>query len=267
MGKTLQEKIDDIHLEIPKEFFVVERQDKIDFSLLEGKTLVGLLGYAKSGKDTIAETLSSKYGYHKIKFGDALKKVLNNNFKEIVFEDLQKKGEYIEFSQIDFLIEDDRIIKEKLRPYMIWLAETLRRENGVHYWTNKALKAIHPDVKKIVGADFRRSDELDFFRGNYNTIKREWNSCSKAGMVDKEMRENFEQKEDSVKTYSTNLFLVNQYDLKEEDSLTKETILLAIHEWLIDGVVNVDSRIPDEGDFRKTFMENTVTNLAIDHKL
>jgi len=267
MGKTLQEKIDGIDLKIPEEFFVSEKQDKIDFTLLEGKTLVGLLGYAKSGKDTVAETLESKYGYHKIKFGDALKQVLNKNFKEIVFEDLQKKGEYIEFSQVDFLIEEDRIIKEKLRPYMIWLAETLRRENGVHFWTNKALKSIGPEIKKIVGADFRRTDELDFFRGNYNSLKREWNSSSKAGMLTKSVRDEFEARELEVKGYSTNLFLVNQYGLEEEDSLTKDTILLALHEWLIDGTVNVDSRIPDEGEYRKIFMENTVTNLALDHKL
>lgn len=267
MEKTLQEKIDEIEIQIPDSFFTEEKHDKIDFSLLEGRTFVGLLGYAKCGKDTVAEVLASKYGYHKIKFGDILKKTLNDSFKELAYNDLKRRGEYIEFGQIDFLIEEDRIIKEKLRPYMIWFAETLRKENGVHYWTNLALKSISPEIKKIVGADVRRTDELDFFRNNYNSLKREWNSYSKAGMLTKELTDNLNKREEEVKKYSSHLFFVNQLDLKDQDELTKETILLAMHEWLVDGEIKIDSRIPDEGEYRKIFMENTVSNLVLDYKL
>jgi len=267
MEKTLEEKIQEIDIQIPEQFLVSEKQDKIDLDLLEGRTLVGLLGYAKCGKDTVAEILSTNYGYSKIKFGDKLKQVLNENFKEIVLQDLKKKGESLSFSEIDFLVEEDRIIKEKLRPYMIWFAENLRKLNGVHYWTNMALRDLDESVKKIVVADTRRLDELDIFRDNYNSLKREWASFSKAGLLTKERVEDFNIREEKTQKYSTHLFFINQFSLDDEDNLTKNTILTAFREWLIDGEMKIDPRIPDEGDYRETFIKNTVSAFASEYKL
>lgn len=251
----------EINLEIPESLLV--QDNGLDMSILEGKRLVGLLGYAKSGKDTVADYLVDNFGYKKVKFGDILKHTLNEYYKEIVMKDLVERQIPISFSEIDFLVEEDRILKEKLRPYMIWLGETLRERNGVHFWINKALEKAG-DATKIVVADIRREDELDLFRNNNFAISRLKNSHGFANTLTNELIEDL----DASKTkYDTNLYHVNQFGLDEADELTVKTILTAQKEWLIEDTVYIDSRIPDEGDSRKKFIESVSKKLAGKHNL
>jgi len=245
-----------IHLGIPEKLLVED--NGLNLEVLNNKKLVGLLGYAKSGKDTVADYLADNYGYKKIKFGDTLKHTLNESFKEIVMEDLVKRNIPISFSEIDFLVEDDRILKEKLRPYMIWLGETLREKNGVHYWINKALEKAG-DATKIVVADIRREDELDLFRNNNYAISRLYRSYGAANMLNSDLiQEHLSKRVD----YETNLFAVNQFGLEDKDQLTVNTVLTAQREWLIEDTVHIDSRIPDEGDARVKYIESVSKRLA-----
>jgi len=251
----------EINLEIPVE--LLSPDNGLDFSMLERKELVGLLGYAQSGKDTVADYLVHNYGYKKIKFGDILKHTLNDYFKEIVLEDLVKRNIPISFSEVDFLIEDDRVLKEKLRPYMIWLGETLREKNGVHVWVNKALRKAG-NASKIVIADIRREDELDLFRNNNLAVSRLYDSYGKANILTPKIISEFRSRQVS---YETSLFHVNQFGLNDSDELTKKTIETAQREWLIEDVVRVDSRIPNEGDARKKYIESVAKELASKNNL
>ena len=45
----------DFNIELPKEVLTEEKHDKINFDTLEGKVIIGLMGYSKSGKDFIAK--------------------------------------------------------------------------------------------------------------------------------------------------------------------------------------------------------------------
>lgn len=250
-----------INLNIP-ELLLVEDKG-LNLSTLNNKKLVGLLGYAGSGKDTVADYLVDNYGYKKIKFGDILKHTLNEHFKELVMEDLVRRQVPISFSEMDFLVEDDRILKEKLRPYMVWLGETLRERNGVHFWINKALEKAG-DATKIVVADLRREDELDLFRGNNYSVGRLYKSYGAANMLKPELIEDLESKKVG---YETNLFHVNQHGLEDPDELTVKTILTAEREWLIEDTLYIDPRIPDEEDFRTKYIESVSKRLAGKHEL
>ena len=251
----------EIQLNIPEELLVEDKG--LNLPVLNNRKLVGLLGFAKSGKDTVADYLVSNYGYKKVKFGDILKHTLNEHFKELVMENLMFRGVPISFSEMDFLVEDDRVLKEKLRPYMIWLGETLREKNGVHFWINKALEKAG-DAQKIVVADIRREDELDLFRTNNYSVQRLYNSYGAANMVTPEIIEELDSRRVS---YETNLFSVNQYGLEDSDEITVKAVLTAEREWLIEDTVYIDSRISDEGDHRQKFLESVSKRLAGKHGL
>ncbi len=254
-------KPSEINLKIPEELLV--KDVSIDFSVLKNKKLVGLLGIASSGKDTVADYFVDNYGYKKLKFGDILKHTLNQYFKEIVMEDLVNRNIPISFSEIDFLVEDDRILKEKLRPYMIWLGENLRERNGVHFWINKALEKI-TNSEKIVIADIRRDAELDLFRNNNFALNKMCNSFGAANILDSDRLSNVSGM--SV-DYDTRLFYVNQFGLEDQDEITMKTIEAANREWLIEDTVYIDSRIPDEGDARSKYIESVSKRLAGKHGL
>lgn len=250
-----------INLEIPSH--LLTKVEGIDFSLIKDKKIVGLLGYSKSGKDTVADFLVSNYGYKKIKFADILKQMLNNHFKELVVEDLKNKKVSISFSEIDFFVEEDRVLKQKLRPYMIWLGETLKQKNGMQFFVNKTLQGIG-DAKKIVIADIRRENELDLFRGNNFTSKTLYQSYGLANALNDDI---IRLHEKNKVNYETNLFFVNQLNLDDDDILTKNTILSAFKEWLIEDNINIDSRIPIDNIYRKKYMENVCSMLCHKHNL
>ena len=253
----------DINLPIPTELLEANDGHSINFNNISGKKVVGLIGYAGSGKDAVAKFLVDNFGYTKIKFGDILKNTLNTHFKEIVAEDLINRGESISYSEIDFLEEDDRVIKEKLRPYMIWLGETLRAKNGVFFWINRALESLKDDQRNIVIADVRRTDELELFKNSNSSKKTLMKSMGIANCLDKDMINNLS----TVDDYIAKLFLVNQFGLEDKDELTVKAILNAQKDWLIDDTIMIDSRIPEEGVYRDNYMRVVSLNLSLNNNL
>ena len=69
------------------------------------------------------------------------------------------------------------------------------------------------------------------------------------------------------KSYTTKLFLVNQYGLDEKDPLTIDTILEAQKDWLIDDTVYIDSRIPEDGVYRDNYMRVISMGLSLNNNL
>ena len=60
-------------IKLPQEVLTPGKHESIDFSLLEGKIIIGLMGYAKSGKDFITKTFIDDYGYKRVAFADNIK--------------------------------------------------------------------------------------------------------------------------------------------------------------------------------------------------
>lgn len=244
-------------------FLILDESNKhnsVNFDLLEGKLIVGLSGYAKSGKDAIAEKFVKNYDFKRIAFADNVKKDMNNFFKQSVYEDIvlnhnrvPVKPDTIELKleDIDFFTED-LFIKQKLRPYIIWYAEKMRALNGPYFWINKALEN---NYNKIVISDIRREEELNIFKNSNVFYDRTKIGFLESGYVDLNIPK-------SPNSHGSLLFLVSQYGLKDNDSLTISTINKAHEEWLFDDVFMVDSRIPPNGKFRENSINNQVKNIV-----
>jgi len=256
-------------IEIPQEVLTSEKHDQINFNALEGKIIIGLIGYAKSGKDTITKTFIEDYGYQRVAFADNIKKEMNQYLRELVCEDINKhdneeigklrdSGTFVDHqlmtvSQIDFTTED-LALKKILRPYIIWYGEEMRNINGQFYWINKALSEDAKHIDKIVLSDVRRVAELEIFKNSNEYKKRFTKSMLEAGIATNQMSD--------TNNYGTLLFEVSQLGLIDSDVLTIEAIQFAHEQWLFDDVFLVDPRIQADGDYRKKAIEHQIKRIV-----
>lgn len=238
----------DFNIELPEEVLTPGKHTEINFSSMRGKNIIGLMGYAKSGKDFITKTFIEYYGYHRVAFADNIKKEMNQYLRELVYIDIEKTipgYSGIDFKDIDFFTEDLEL-KKILRPYIIWYGEKLRNVNGKFCWINKAFEEDAAGHEKIILSDVRRMAELDIFKNSNEFNKRRRANLAEAGILNNE--------NNAVNDFGILLFEVSQLGLKDTDVLTLETMQYAHEQWLIDDIFYVDPRIPDEGEARKKAM-------------
>ncbi len=254
----------DFDIEIPSEVITKEKHDHIFEELLDNKVLIGLCGYGKSGKDTIAKRFIDEYGYHRVAFADNikiemnkyLKKEVYNYLAEIATKDMLDTSIHADVADallledmrtltldmIDFRTEDIPV-KKRLRPFIIWYGEKLREINGEYYWINKAMEIDAAGYNNIILSDVRRIKELDIFMDS-NAFKRRSElgfaaAGASSGLVDTRL-----------KSYSSLLFHTSQLGLKDQDVLTHDCIRVAQENWLFDHTFYVDPRLPDSGPYR-----------------
>jgi len=241
----------EINIEIPAHLLHPGKYNQINFDAMENKSIIALMGYAKSGKDFIAKKFVEEYGYKKIGFADNVKRDMNSFLKDQVVKDVFEKTGVI-LKDLDFFSEIIEI-KKTIRPYIIWYAEKLREINGIFYWINKAFEFDGKDAEKIIISDLRRLPELNIFKDSMEFNKRTITSFTEAGVY-----------KDNVpyKNFSTLLFEVNQFGLKDSDQLTIDTILEAREQWLIDDTFYVDSRLPQDGGFRKKAIDIQIKKIV-----
>ena len=250
------------NFEIKIPYFLIvdedQKHNQIDFDLLYNKVVIGLCGYARSGKDSITSRLVKDYGFERIAFADILKEEMNSHMKTLVHEDLQRRKDidfsFIKIEDIDFKTEDAKL-KPILRPYIIWYGEVLRDLNGPYYWINRAFEVSAKGKDKIVISDVRRPKELEVFEDSNSFYNRTQKSLALGGYYSGELNL-------KSKPYSSLLFYVTQYGLKDEDVLTKETIIKAQENWIFDDTFYIDSRLPENGNFRKSALDAQVKEIA-----
>lgn len=248
-------------IEIPK-FLILDEEKKhnsLNFDLLENKVVIGLCGNAKSGKDTIADSYVKKYGFHRVAFADNVKKEMNQHMKQLIYQDINfltssKESSYLKLEEIDFTTENLNL-KRRLRPYIIWYGELMRKLNGAYYWINKAFENDARGYDKIIISDIRRLKELEVFEESNSFRNRTENSFAMGNYFPNNISK-------KIKSYSSLFFCVNQYGLTDDDLLTQETIRVANEKWLFDDTFYVDSRIPEEGLCRKNAIDQQVKNIA-----
>lgn len=260
----------DFDIEIPSEVITKERHDHIFEELLDNKVLIGLCGYGKSGKDTIAKRFIDEYGYHRVAFADNIKIEMNQHFKEAVCKDVNQRDEIevekmrsqgtlvdyqpLQLKDVDFFTED-LDLKRQLRPYIIWYGEKLREINGEYYWINKAMEIDAAGHSNIILSDVRRIKELDIFMDS-NAFKRRSElgfaaAGASGGLIDT-----------SLKSYSSLLFHTSQLGLKDQDVLTHDCIRVAQENWMFDHTFYIDPRLPDSGPYRNNSINFQVKEVA-----
>ena len=239
-----QKDITDINLSIPGELITGDSHE-INYDLLKGKIVIGLCGYAGSGKDGLGKPLIERLNFQRVSFGDAIKMLMDKHMKQQIYEDLKNRKIELSFEEINQLNPRTREIKEILRPYVIWFGKEMKKQNGKQYWINIAFENLK-NVKKVVITDVRRPNELGIFEGSSEYYKRANSNCAEVGVP-----KDLDNTSVNERGYESLLLHINQRGLKDSDELTRETIRLAYENWLFDDVISIDSKIPDEKTFRE----------------
>ncbi len=266
----------DFDIEIPSEVITKEKHDHLFEELLENKVLIGLCGYGKSGKDTIAKKFIDEYGYHRVAFADNVKIEMNQHLKEVVFEYIKNNSKYKEHQKFIFddldnglFLDDDRIltmedmnfltedipVKNRLRPFIIWYAEKLREINGEYYWINKAMEIDAKGHNNIILSDIRRAKELEIFMES-NAFKRRSELGFAAAGASNELLDS------RLKNHSSLLFHVSQLGLPDFDILTHTCIRVAQENWLFDHTFYIDPRLPENGPYRNNSINFQIKEVA-----
>lgn len=144
-----------------------------DGQLIPRVSVVGLSGWARAGKDTVADYLVTNYGYRKMSFADPMKEALVKLNPMIhVGNNLVYLGSVID--KIGW--EDLKGLSPEIRPLLQRFGTEVGREMfGENFWVDYALDSV-PNGSKIVFADVRFPNEADAIKnlgGNVVRIERE----------------------------------------------------------------------------------------------
>jgi hypothetical protein len=124
--------------------------------------IIALSGWARSGKDTVADYLVEHHGYTKVSFADPIRKALYTLNPEI--RDIS--GLVYTFKQAADLFGWE-LMKEYFPTYRDLMqrmgTEVGRDMFGEDFWVQQALKSIEPG-QKVVLSDCRYRNEADAVR-------------------------------------------------------------------------------------------------------
>lgn len=125
-------------------------------------SVIGISGWARSGKDTAAQRLVEEYGYQKFSFAKPMKDALYRLNPKITINEVQSTPLRVGVDVYDWegLKErspDVRVLLQRLG------TEVGREMFGDDFWVNHAIDSI-PDGAKAVIADVRYPNEADRIR-------------------------------------------------------------------------------------------------------
>ena len=134
--------------------------------------IIGLTGYAQSGKDTVAKILVDQYGYTRIAFADKIRDFLyetNPMYDSIAGEPLFVKAR----------VDRDGWEVAKQSPHIRRLLQNsgvaARKIFGEGFWVHEAMKSMledpRPDMNYVI-TDVRFFNEADMIRANNGQIWR-----------------------------------------------------------------------------------------------
>jgi hypothetical protein len=117
--------------------------------------IVGISGFARSGKDTSAEILVNEFGFKRMAFADALK----YDLREMIWQSLDRIGEDVK--SYDELVATQ---KEKARPLMVEYGRIMR-ELYPEYWIRRLFcDMFNGTGTRFVIPDVRYKNEAEKIR-------------------------------------------------------------------------------------------------------
>jgi len=175
--------------------------------------IIGLSGYARSGKDEVAKILVEEYGYKRIAFADNIRKLLYATNPQVGGNRLQ------------FLVEDYGWDVAKSQPEVRHLLQSLgvaaRNLFGEDFWINSALR--HLEIQKnYVITDVRFANEADTIKLNVESqiwrIKRNGVEAVNGHVSEHDMD-----------TYQVDMILKNEGTLEDLRTLVRKRMEISLN--------------------------------------
>lgn len=112
--------------------------------------IIGLIGYAQSGKDTVAKILTEKYGFERRAFADKIREILYELNPMVGGEPLQIKVDTEGWDKAKQHFEVRRLLQK--------MGVSARKNLSEAVWISAALKGMDPS-KQYVISDVRFQNE------------------------------------------------------------------------------------------------------------
>lgn len=179
-------------------------------------TCIGLSGYARTGKDTVANVLVTKYGYKKMSFADPIRESLERLNPFLLVDS------YVGFIPTQTAVEchgweELKTISPNSRNLMQRMGTEVGREMfGASFWIDQAIARI-PDGSKVVFADVRFPNEADAIKSLNGDVWR----ISREGIGPT----NGHVSETSMDSYVFDTFIKNDGSVEELDSVVESLLL------------------------------------------
>lgn len=122
--------------------------------------IIGLIGYAQTGKDTVANILVTKYGYRRIAFADKIRELLYEmNPKITLGYDVQTTLQLM----VDHGSWDEAKQNPDVRAMLQQLGVGARNVFGSSFWIEQALRGVGY-YENVVVTDVRFENEATFIK-------------------------------------------------------------------------------------------------------
>jgi len=116
--------------------------------------IIGLTGYAQSGKDSVAQTLVEKYGYTRVAFADKIRELL------IETNPLIRDGFRVESVVSAYGWDQAKVLFPEIRYLLQSLGVGARTIFGENFWVQQALRQVHFEGNYVI-TDVRFTNEAD----------------------------------------------------------------------------------------------------------
>lgn len=143
--------------------------------------IIGLSGYAQTGKDTIADYLVSNYGFTRVAFADPIREALYKLNPKIKLGEAHRASlshavDNMGWEEVKKISEDTRELLQRLG------TEVGRDMFGDDFWVNQAMKKAS-QYDKVVFTDIRYLNELQAVLGAsgrlLRVVKKDVNAVNK----------------------------------------------------------------------------------------
>ena len=170
--------------------------------------IIGLTGFARSGKDSVAKVLVNQYGFTRVAFADKIRELLyevNPIVKDSNFTIQSVVNEYG--------WEDAKVLFPEVRRLLQDLGVGARTFFGDKFWINQALGPIGAGQPNVVITDVRFKNEADTLKANGAELWR----INRSGVV----AYNRHISEVDMDGYNVDQVFVNNGSLEDLETLVK----------------------------------------------
>jgi len=116
--------------------------------------IIGLSGYARSGKDEVAKILVEDYGYKRVAFADKIRDLLLETNPQV------KDGFRVESVVSAYGWDQAKVLFPEIRNLLQRLGVGARKVFGDEFWVAQALKQVHFEENWVI-TDVRFTNEAD----------------------------------------------------------------------------------------------------------